>query len=280
MPKLAANLTMMFTEVDFLSRFKKAKDAGFKGVEYLLPYDYSVEEVVNALQSNGLTQVLFNLPSGDMPNGERGIACLPDRIDEFRNGVDEAITYAKALNCSQLNCLAGRLPEEGLSVSEAHGVFIDNLRFAAQKLDAENIVLLIEMINTKDVPAFFLNTTAQALEILEEVNHPNLKIQYDIYHMQKMEGELALTMEANIDNIKHMQLWIIPVVTSRVQAKSITPSCSSLLISCPMKAGSVVNTHRPQAPKRDWDGLRTTFKSNCRHARINVLTNTIKRISI
>jgi len=206
MPKLAANLTMMFTEVDFLSRFEKAKNAGFKGVEYLLPYAYSVEEVVNALQSNGLTQVLFNLPSGDMPNGERGIACLPDRINEFRNGVDQAITYAKALNCRQLNCLAGRLPEEGLSISEAHGVLIDNLRFAADKLAAENIVLLIEMINTKDVPGFFLNTTAQALDILEEVNHPNLKIQYDIYHMQKMEGELALTMEANIDNIKHMQL--------------------------------------------------------------------------
>lgn len=205
MPKFAANLTMMFTEVDFLSRFEKAKNAGFKGVEYLLPYDYPVEAVVEALQGNGLKQVLFNLPSGDMPNGERGIACLPDRIDEFRKGVDEAITYARALNCPQLNCLAGKVPE-GLSSDEARRVFIDNLRFAADKLAAENILLLVEMINTRDVPGFFLNTTAQALDILEEANHPNIKIQYDIYHMQKMEGELALTIEANIDNIKHMQL--------------------------------------------------------------------------
>jgi hydroxypyruvate isomerase len=205
MPKFAANLSMLFTEVDFLSRFEKAKNAGFKGVEYLLPYDYPVEDVVEALQSNGLTQVLFNLPSGDMPNGERGIACLPDRIDEFRQGVDQAITYAKALNCPQLNCLAGKVPE-GLSHSEAHQLFVDNLRFAADKLAAENITLLVEMINTKDVPGFFLTTTAQALSILEEVNHPNIKIQYDIYHMQRMEGELANTMKANIDNIKHMQL--------------------------------------------------------------------------
>lgn len=205
MPKFAANLTMLFTEVDFLSRFEKAKNAGFKGIEYLLPYDYSVEEVVGALEKNGLTQVLFNLPSGDMPNGERGIACLPDRIEEFRAGVDQAITYAKALNCPQLNCLAGKVPE-GLSQSEAHKVFIDNIRYAADKLAEENIILLMEMINTKDVPGFFLKTTAQALDILEEVNHPNIKIQYDIYHMQKMEGELARTIEANIDNIKHMQL--------------------------------------------------------------------------
>lgn len=205
MPKFAANLTMLFTEVDFLSRFEKAKNAGFKGIEYLLPYDYRVEEVVDALEKNGLTQVLFNLPSGDMPNGERGIACLPDRIEEFRAGVDQAITYAKALNCPQLNCLAGKVPE-GLSQSEAHKVFIDNIRYAADKLAEENIILLMEMINTRDVPGFFLKTTAQALDILEEVNHPNIKIQYDIYHMQRMEGELANTIEANIDNIRHMQL--------------------------------------------------------------------------
>ena len=242
MPKFAANLTMLFTEVDFLSRFEKAKNAGFKGIEYLLPYDYSVEEVVGALEKNGLTQVLFNLPSGDMPNGERGIACLPDRIEEFRAGVDQAITYAKALNCPQLNCLAGKVPE-GLSQSEAHKVFIDNIRYAADKLAEENIILLMEMINTKDVPGFFLKTTAQALDILEEVNHPNIKIQYDIYHMQKMEGELARTIEANIDNIKHMQL-----------ADNPGPSCSNLSINCLMRAGSAVNTHLRQALKKDWAG--------------------------
>jgi len=205
MPKFAANLSMIFTEEDFFSRFEKAKSAGFKGVEYLFPYDFPVEVLAEALQKNDLTQVLFNLPAGVWAAGDRGIACIPGREEEFRSGVDKAIAYAKALNCTQLNCLAGKVPE-GVSSSEAHQVFAGNIRYAADKLQAENIRLLIEMVNIIDVPGFFLNTSAQALSILEEVNHPNIKIQYDIYHMQIMEGDLARTIKANIDNIQHMQL--------------------------------------------------------------------------
>ncbi|HBS17598.1 hydroxypyruvate isomerase [Halomonas sp. M1] len=205
MSKFAANLSMLFTEVDFLDRFKAAADAGFKGVEYLFPYDYPAADIKQRLDANGLSQVLFNLPAGDWGAGERGIACHPNRVEEFRAGVDKAIEYAKVLGNTQVNCLVGIKPD-GVSDDEAHKTVVENLRFAAEKLKAAGILLIAEPINTRDIPGFFLNRTEQALALFDEVGSDNLKLQYDIYHMQIMEGDLAPTIEKHLARIAHVQL--------------------------------------------------------------------------
>ncbi|HLW04498.1 MAG TPA: hydroxypyruvate isomerase [Azoarcus sp.] len=205
MPKFAANLTMLYTEVDFLDRFKAAADDGFKGVEYLFPYAYPAADLAAKLKENGLEQVLHNLPAGDWAAGERGIACHPDRVEEFKKGVDQAIEYATTLGCKQVNCLAGIVPE-GVSKEQAHATFVSNMKFAADKLKAAGIRLLMEPINTFDIPGFFLNYTAQAAAIQDEIGSDNVFIQYDIYHAQRMEGELANTFKANQSRITHVQL--------------------------------------------------------------------------
>jgi hydroxypyruvate isomerase len=203
-PKFDANLTMLFNEVPFLDRFEAAAKAGFTGVEYLFPYDFEPGELVDKLKANGLVQVLHNLPGGNWAGGERGIAVLPDRREEFREGVDRAVRYATALGCPQVNCLAG-IPKD-VDPGEARRVFVDNLAYAAPILADAGIKLLIEMINTRDIPGFFLTNTKQALGIIEEVGSDNLFLQYDIYHMQIMEGDLARTIEANLALIPHIQL--------------------------------------------------------------------------
>ena len=205
MPKFAANLTMLFNEVPFMERFAAAKAAGFEAVEYLFPYAFDKNELAQALKAHGLKQVLHNLPAGDWDAGERGIACHPDRVDEFRAGVDRAIDYATALGCPQLNCLAGKLPA-GVSREQAQATFVANLKFAADKLKAAGLKLLIEPINSYDIPGFFLNTTAQAAAILDAVGSDNLYIQYDLYHAQRMEGELAATVQKYLARIAHIQL--------------------------------------------------------------------------
>jgi hydroxypyruvate isomerase len=205
MPKFAANLTMLFNEVPFMARFAAAKAAGFEAVEYLFPYAFDKNELAQALKANGLKQVLHNLPAGDWDAGERGMACHPDRVDEFRAGVDRAIDYARTLGCPQLNCLAGKLPA-GVSREQANTTFVANLKFAADKLKAAGIKLLIEPINSYDIPGFFLNTTAQAAAILDAVGSDNLYIQYDLYHAQRMEGELAATVQKYLSRIAHIQL--------------------------------------------------------------------------
>ncbi len=205
MPRFSANLSMLFGEHDFLDRFEAAARAGFSGVEYLSPYEHTPDEVAARLKQNGLTQVLFNLPSGDWAAGERGIAILPDRIGEFRAGVDRAIVYANALGCDQVNCLAGIAPA-GVARGELEKVLVENLKYAAGKLGEAGIRLLIEPINSRDIPGFFLTGTGQALDVIEKVGSPNLWLQYDIYHMQIMEGDLARTIEANLGRIAHIQL--------------------------------------------------------------------------
>lgn len=205
MPKFAANLTMLYNEVDFMDRFKAAADDGFTGVEYLFPYAYPAADLAAKLKEFGLTQVLHNLPAGDWAAGERGIAVDPSRVEEFKKGVDTAIEYAKVLGTKQINCLAGKVPA-GVSKEQAHATFVSNLKYAADKLKAAGIPLLIEPINTFDIPGFLLNYTAQAAAILDEVGSDNLFIQYDIYHAQRMEGELANTFKANQPRIAHVQL--------------------------------------------------------------------------
>ena len=205
MPKFAANLTMLYNEVDFLDRFRAAADAGFQGVEYLFPYDFSKDELARRLADNRLEQVLHNLPAGDWGAGERGIGCLPDRVGEFQDGVGRAIDYARALGCPRVNCLAGIAPD-GADPAQLTATFVANLRFAAGKLGEAGIQLLIEPINTRDIPGFFLTGTGQANAIIDAVGSDNLALQYDIYHMQIMEGDLAPTIQANLARISHMQL--------------------------------------------------------------------------
>ena len=205
MPKFAANLTMLFNEVPFLERFAAARAAGFEAVEYLFPYAYDKNELAGLLKTHGLKQVLHNLPAGHWDGGERGIACHPDRVEEFRAGVDKAIDYATALGCPQVNCLAGKVPA-GVTREQAHATFVTNLKFAADKLKKAGLKLLVEPINSYDIPGFFLNYTAQAAAILDEVGSDNLYIQYDLYHAQRMEGELAATVQKYLARIAHVQL--------------------------------------------------------------------------
>jgi len=205
MPKFAANLTMLYNEVDFLERFKAASEAGFKGVEFLFPYAYPKEQLREQLDQHGLSQILHNLPAGDWAKGERGIAIFPERIGEFQDGVGQAIEYAKALGCKQLNCLAGIAPA-GSDPDILRETFVANLRFASQQLEAQGIKLLVEAINTFDIPGFYLSRTQQTLDLIETCGCDNIYYQYDIYHMQRMEGELAATIKNNLPRIAHMQL--------------------------------------------------------------------------
>jgi hydroxypyruvate isomerase len=204
-PKFAANLTMLFNELPFLDRFAAAKAAGFGGVEYLFPYDFEKAMLREKLQQHGLTQVLHNLPAGNWSAGERGIAIFPDRVDEFRDGVLRALDYAKALDCRQLNCLVGVAPADA-DRFELNDVLLRNLRFAADVLARERIRLLIEPVNTRDIPGFFLSRTEQAVQIISDVRSDNLFIQYDIYHMQVMEGDIARTLQRHLARIAHVQL--------------------------------------------------------------------------
>ena len=205
MTRLAANLTMLFTEQPFLERFQAASQAGFRAVEFLFPYAFAPEQIADQLRTHRLQLVLHNLPAGNWDAGERGIACHPDRVAEFRAGVDEAIRYARVLEVPQLNCLVGILPP-GVSREAAREVLVGNLKYAATRLKEQGIRLLIEPINHFDIPGFFLNTTRQAVELILATGSDNLFVQYDIYHMQRMEGELANTLKANLSLIGHVQL--------------------------------------------------------------------------
>jgi hydroxypyruvate isomerase len=205
MPKFAANLTMLFTEVPFLDRFEPAAKAGFEAVEFLFPYAFAAADIKARLDANRLKLVLHNLPAGDWDAGERGIGCHPDRVAEFRDGVGKAIEYAKALGAPQLNCLAGKVPA-GVDEALLRKTFVLNLKYAATEFKKAGLKLLIEPINTYDIPGFYLNRTEQALAILDEVGADNAFVQYDIYHAQRMEGELAATMQKHLKRIGHMQL--------------------------------------------------------------------------
>jgi hydroxypyruvate isomerase len=205
MPKFCANLTMLWNELEFMDRFAVAAKWKFSGVEYLLPYDFDKDQLAEQLQKHRLTQVLHNLPAGNWAKGERGIGCHPDRVGEFQDGVGQGIEYATALGCKQLNCLAGIAPP-GVPPDKLHATFVSNLKFAAGKLKQAGIRLLIEPVNTRDIPGFYLNTSKQAFDIIKEVGSDNLYLQYDIYHAQVMEGDLATTIEKNLKLIAHMQL--------------------------------------------------------------------------
>ena len=205
MPKFSANLTMMFTEVDFLDRFAKAATNDFTAVEYMFPYDWSAEQLGDLLQQHNLEQVLFNLPVDEWAAGVRGIACIPGREQEFQENVGRGIGYAKILQCPLVNCLAGLTPE-GVESDKVRATLVQNLRFAADEFAKENLTLLVEALNSRDVPGFHLVGSKETVELINEVDRANVKFQYDIYHMQRMEGELINTVTGLGDIIGHIQL--------------------------------------------------------------------------
>jgi hydroxypyruvate isomerase len=205
MTRFAANLSMLFTEVPLLDRFERAARAGFSCVEVQFPYEASAQELRDRLLANRLKMVMHNLPAGDRAAGDHGIACDPGRVAEFRAGVPKAIAYAKALGVAQLNCLAGKTPA-GADDKLVRQTFVENLRYAAKALKAEGLKLLIEPINNFDVPGFWLNRTALAISVLDEVDAENAFVQYDVYHAQRHEGDLANTLSRHIARIAHVQV--------------------------------------------------------------------------
>ena len=209
MPKFCANLSMMFNEFDFPDRFAEASRAGFEGVEFLFPYAYPAEQIAEWLGQHELKQVLFNMPPGDWEAGERGLTCHPDRVGEFQENVGRTLEYATRLGCPRVHAMAGIVPEGG-NPEQCHQTFVENLKFAARACEQSGVQLLIEPINTRDMPGYFLNTSRQAVQVLEEVCAPALRLQYDIYHMQIMEGDLAPTIERLRGQIGHMQLADTP----------------------------------------------------------------------
>jgi hydroxypyruvate isomerase len=205
MPRFAANLSMLFTEVPLLERFERAARAGFSTVEMQFPYEAPAAAIRDRLVSNRLKMVLHNLPAGDWAAGDRGIACDPARQGEFRAGVPKAIEYAKVLGVPQLNCLAGK-PGAGVDEATTRRTLIDNLRFAAAELKAAGLKLLVEPVNHFDVPGFWLDSTSKAIGVMDEVGADNLFLQYDVYHAQRSEGELAATLAKYAGRIGHVQV--------------------------------------------------------------------------
>jgi hydroxypyruvate isomerase len=205
MPRFAANLSMLFTEHPILERFARAKEAGFAAVEFLFPYELDIPSVARELARHDLQQVLFNLPAGDFAAGDRGLANDPRRVEEFRRGVRRAIAIATELGTEKLNCLAGlRLNDVAGEVQEA--TLIDNLRFAADAAAAAGIRQVMEPLNAFDAPGYFVTTPDAGFDIITKADHPNLKLQYDVYHAQRMAGNLAATIAARIDLIGHVQI--------------------------------------------------------------------------
>jgi 2-dehydrotetronate isomerase len=204
-PKFAANLSMMFQDIGFLDRFDAAARAGFNGIEFLFPYDHRPEEVAERLERNGLSLALFNTVPGDWAGGERGLAALPGREREFRDGVGKAIVYATAAKCPLLHAMAGLWPD-GRDKAEGERTYVDNLRWAADRVAAAGLTLVIEPINTRDIPGYFLNYTGEAMRIIEAVGRPNLKLQLDLYHVQIMEGDLATKVRTLAGAYPHVQI--------------------------------------------------------------------------
>ncbi|MDO8717786.1 MAG: hydroxypyruvate isomerase family protein [Polaromonas sp.] len=211
MPQFAANLSMLYPELDFLDRFEAAAKDGFKAVEYLFPYAFEPREIAARLKANGLQQVLFNAPPGDWDGGERGLACLPGREAEFRAGIGKALDYAAALNCPRIHVMAGLLPL-GTEREALYPTYINQLRWAAQEAARQGVDVLIEPINTRDIPRFFLNRQDHAHEVVKDVGASNLKVQMDLYHCQIVEGDLAMKLRHYLPtgNVGHIQIAGVP----------------------------------------------------------------------
>jgi len=212
MPRFAANLSMLYPEHGFLDRFAAAAADGFDAVEYLFPYAFHHAEIAARLRDNGLTQALFNAPPGDFEAGERGLACLPDRVDEFRRGfLEQALPYAQALGCQRVHVMAGLAPA-GVAHEALATTYQANLAWAAQQAAPQGVAVLIEPINTRDIPGFFLNRQDQAHAIVQAVGAPNLQVQMDLYHCQIVEGDLSMKLRAYLPGgrVGHLQIAGVP----------------------------------------------------------------------
>jgi hydroxypyruvate isomerase len=209
MPKLAANVSMLFAEVDFLQRFAAARRAGFRAVEYQYPYDWKSADSAAAVRDAGVEVVLHNMPPGDAALGERGTACLTGREPRFRDDLERAIEYARAARCPNLHLMAGVVPA-GAERAPLHATYVANLRHAAQRLAREGMRALIEPLSERTVANCFLRSSGQAAQVLDEVAAPNVLLQYDLFHMQLMEGNLALTIERLLPRIGHLQIADVP----------------------------------------------------------------------
>jgi hydroxypyruvate isomerase len=209
MPRFAANLSLMFNEVPFLERFARARASGFDGVEFLFPYEHPAADIAEALQARNLTQVLFNMPAGDWRNGERGIAALPGREEEFRDNLELALEYARALDCERLHCMAGVIPAD-VDHAQVEAVYFANLTFAAQRLAQEGRTLLIEPLNPRDAPGYFLSRQDHARDIVQRLGLANLKVQFDMYHCQIVHGDLIRWTEAMMPVTGHVQIADVP----------------------------------------------------------------------
>jgi hydroxypyruvate isomerase len=205
MPRFAANLTTLFTEVPVLERFARARAAGFRHAELLFPYDTGVEAVAEAARAHDIQLVLFNIAAGNRAAGDRGIASHPARRDEFRQEVLRAIEWAKTLDCPRMHCMSG-LSLDDISRQQQWATLVENGRFAGEVCAQHGLTLLFEPLNDRDNPGYFFVGSAMALRLVDEIGLPNVKFQYDIYHMQRGEGELALTIERNLDRIGHIQI--------------------------------------------------------------------------
>lgn len=205
MPRFAANLSFLWTDRPFLARFDAAARAGFRAVEYLFPYDEDLDAVAGELRRLKLRQALFNLPAGDWAAGERGIAVDPSRRAEFREGVALAADVARRLRCPRVNCLVGK-QLQAVPVEEQWACLVDNLKYAAAAFERAGLLLLVEPVSTVAVPGFFIRTSAEAFALQDAVGAANLKVQYDVYHAQRMEGNLTATLRANIGRIGHIQV--------------------------------------------------------------------------
>lgn len=211
MPRFAANLSMMYAEFAFPDRFAAAAADGFEAVEYLFPYAYPADELAMRLEDNGLVQVLFNAPPGHWDAGERGLACLPGREDEFRRSIEQALGYAHALGCPRIHVMAGLAPPDA-DRATLRATYVANLAWAADEAEEHGLDVLIEPINTRDIPGFFLNRQDEAHAIVQEVDAPNLKVQMDLYHCQIVEGDLAMRIRQYLPTgrVGHLQIAGVP----------------------------------------------------------------------
>ena len=258
MPKFAANLSMMFTEVPFPERFAAAAKAGFKGVEFLFPYDYPAADVARWLKENDLQNALFNLPPGDFAGGERGIASLPGREEEFRAGVAKALEYAQALGTPTLHVMAGLLPADA-DRAAYRARYVANVRYAARELAKHELTLVLEAINTRDMPGYFLNLQAETHALREEIGEPNVKAQMDFYHAQIMEGDLTTKFRKDFAHIGHVQIASVPARHEPDEGEVNYPHLYRLLDELGY-AGWVGCEYRPRGKTEDGLGWFTAQK--------------------
>ena len=260
MPRFAANLTMMYNEVPFLDRFAAAAQDGFDAVEYLFPYDYTPAEIAARLRNHGLTQALFNLPPGDWAAGERGMACHPGREAEFAAALERALPYIEATGCQRVHAMAGLVPV-GMAAGACHATYVNNLLDAAERLAPLGVSLLIEPINSRDMPRYFLSLQQQAHDVLAEVGAPNLKVQMDFYHCQIMEGDLSKRLQHHIAGVGHVQIAGVPDRHEPDVGEINYPHLFDLLDTLGFE-GFVGCEYRPKAGTSDGLGWLHTYRAS------------------